>query len=341
MRIRISFLVAVLLLPLAAYAGGNVNRDMLLASDGTLYTVDSVAPDTLKDVATSAAHVLTLTIQKGKKSTTVPVPASLTDGYHFTPALAYDADSKTVFIFWEIMRDGGFASDLAFSSYHDGTWGTAATLDSIAWDLRQNLRIAITRSTETKDEDGNVKSIPEVTVHAVWWEVSGSSEWARYAMLTIGNGNVVATHVQDLTDFTAAKGVAAVNGTDEQEFLRHPGVFESPNHATVDIVFGDMASDTLHRITMKPVAVEGRLRIPIGRNEHPLPTVHAQSTHTSGDASAISTASDNLAFYSSTADAMEYYVLKNGKWASQSVALGGVVTRDAAVDALRRMLASE
>ncbi len=71
-----------------------------------------------------------------------------------------------------------------FCSYQQRRVGKRSDTRQRRLGSSKNLRIAITRKTEQTDANGDVTLIPEVTVHAVWWEQSGSAEWARYAMLT-------------------------------------------------------------------------------------------------------------------------------------------------------------
>jgi hypothetical protein len=339
MRTRILLAFATLLFPLVAYAATTTDRDILLTSDGTLYTAESVSPEGLSNIQTTSTRILTLTIQNGESATSTPVPASLSGGAHVHPALAYDAETATLFLFWEAGGNNGLSTELFFCSYHDGKWGVPTALASAGLTLRRNLRIAITTNTDRLEDDGTHTQLREITVHAVWWEDPGGTQNARYAMLTISSGNVAAIHVQDLGDFMVTKSSPA-NGTDDQELLRHPAVFESPNHSTVDVVFGDLATNALHRVTLQPVA-QGRLRIPIGRGDQQLPPILGVVLSNTNDVSATSTSPDNLAFYANTDGAMRYFVLKNGVWTSRSVALNEKVTGDAVVDALRRMLSSD
>lgn len=340
LRITLIATALALLCPLLLRAD-SMERDVLLASDGTLYTVESVPSESLSGVKATSTHALVLTVQNGNDSTIVPVPASISDGYHFAPALAYDTATKTLFIFWETMRNGGFTSDLSFCSYRNGVWGNAATLDSVAWDLREHLRIAITRKTEQRSATGDVTLLPEVTVHAVWWQQSGSTEWARYAMLPTDNGNVRtdSIRVQNLFDFVS-KPEADSDRPSDNELLRHPVVVESPEHDTVDVVFGDVRRDSMHHVTLKPVA-NGRLRIPIGVKDGSIPTPAAVFDSTTA-ISGVSSADGSIAFYFSTPKTMSYLLYKNGGWSPlRSLPLSGKLSSEAAVDALRRMMDSE
>lgn len=330
-------IVVLMLLPLAAWADP-VDRDILLTQDGTVYTIESASAQDVPSLFTPSQRILMMTVQKGTTTTTIAVPASLNGGWHANPALAYDSDSNTIFIFWEAARNNGLASDLLVCSYQNGKWGFATALDSIDWDLRENLHIAITKKTEQMAADGTKTSIPEVTVHAVWWQQSGHGEWARYAMLTMDKGNVSSIQIQNLSDFLARAENPAANPTDN-EILRHPVILESAAHDSVDVVFGDVAANTMHRLTLKPVA-NGRLRIPIGVREG---SVHAPIANVVSSTNVSAFASnDSLAFYFTTGQAMNYLLYKDGEWSPmRSIALNDKITRDTAVEALRRMASSQ
>jgi hypothetical protein len=348
---RIAVALALVLLPLAAMAEAP-DRDLLLTNDGTLYAAESMfAQNAPGIVQTSSTRVLTLTVQNGSSTRSTTVPASLSGGWHVNPALAFDNDSKTLFIFWESVQQGGLASSLLFCSYQDGRWSEPTALDNADWDLRHNLRIAVTRHVESVDKAGKVTSVPGLTVHAVWWQENGYAQWARYAMITIEKGNVASSDIPlfNLNTFTpSSHGNGNGNGgpaKTAQELLRHPAIFESAGHDTVDIVFGDVDTKSLHRLTIKPsfqVKDDGRIRIPIGVKNPEIGAPEAISLDASFPVSALSTGSDNVVYYFGTTQALSYVMYKDGRWsAMRSIALNDRVTRDTAVDAIRRMVSAE
>lgn len=330
------FIALALLLPLAAF-GETVERDVLLTGDGTLYTVESQFTRADQSQIQSTSY-LTLTSQVGTESKTEFVPVTLTGGSHGEPALAYDSETKTLFLFWA--QGHGRSSDLLFTTYQDGKWGKVTSLDSIDWDLRHNLRIALTRKTEdTSAGDGRKVVIPEINVHATWWEEGRESEWARYAMITLDHGDVSSISVMNLNNLLGHVDPVAEKPS-KNELLRHPAVFESNGHDTVDIVFGDIKTDKLHRITVKPGIMAGKIHIPIGKDhEVPTPTAISMSIDNVG---AVSSGSDNLAYYFSSDNAVKYVVFKDGVWSSlRSMPVSDKLSTDGAVNALRRMLNSE
>jgi hypothetical protein len=346
---RIAVALALLLLPLAAMAEAP-DRDLLLTNDGTLYAAESMfAQNAPGIVQTSSTRVLTLTVQNGSSTRSTTVPASLSGGWHVNPALAFDNESKTLFIFWESVQQGGLASSLLFCSYQDGRWSEPTALDNADWDLRHNLRIAVTRHVESTDKDGKVTSVPGLTVHAVWWQENGYAQWARYAMITIEKGNVASADIPlfNLNTFSPSSAADGSGGPAKtaQELLRHPAIFESAGHDTVDIVFGNADTKSLHRLTIKPsfkVVADGRIRIPIGVKDREIGAPEAIALDASSAVSALSSGSDNVVYYFGTAQALSYVMYKDSQWSTlRSIALNDRVTRDTAVDAIRRMVSAE
>ena len=157
-------------------------------------------------------------------------------------------------------------------------------------------------------------------------------------MITVDHSDVTVDNVQNLTDFVSHAD-PFLETPSPQEMLRHPAIFESANHDTVDVVFGDPRTDKMHRVTLKPV-VQGRIRITVPKDRDlPTPTASISSTST---VSAISTGSDNIAYYFASNDSVKYLLFKNGQWSDvRSISVNDRFTSDAAVNALRRMLSSE
>jgi hypothetical protein len=339
---RFVLAIALLVLPAIAFAQ-SADRDMLLTSGGTLYTLDSVFAQDYPNVQTASWRFLILTTQKGAAApTTSIVPESLLPGVHMMPALAYDSDSDTLFVFWEKAPDNGISSDLAFCSYQNGTWSPATSIDVADLHVRHNLRIGVTKTYEGRDKDGNTVLLPGLTVHAVWWDDSGSSESAGYAMLTIEKGVVTGIQIRSLmklVDTTPTPFPVAADFS--REILRHPALFESPAHDTVDIVFGDFTTNGFHRLTLKPV-LDGRLRVPVGvRNKDFGPPLNFNSTST-GRISAISPDRDHLLFYFGTKTAINYFLFKESAWSPEnSIAISDKLSAESAVDVIRRMLSQQ
>src|SRR5438270_6708960 len=251
-------ILLVALVPLAAFAD-TADHDIVLTDDGTLYTVESTFAKDVAGLKTASERVLTLTVQHGSDApTTTVIPATTNGGWHVYPALAYDAPTKTLFIFWEAAFSTFQNTELDFCSYHDGTFNAAASLDSAHWAARENLRIAITRTSQQLNDDGTTTTVPETTVHAVWWEDNGGAEWARYAMITVDQGAAAAIHVQDLGQFVNGAGSAPTPSADaSRELLRHPSVTETRTHDSVDVVFGDTNFVTLRRVNIHPTIQGG------------------------------------------------------------------------------------
>jgi hypothetical protein len=312
-------------------------RDVLLTADGVVYTVDAVHDGGVEDGR--SPYYLTLTEQNGDERSTATVPGSLTGGAHSHPALAYDNDSETLFLFWQETLYRGLSSRLLFASLHDGVWSDVTALDSVDWKLRRNLRIAVTRSIETAGENGQRALAPQVVVHAVWWEETGYGEWARYAMLGIDNGVVTSRDFRYLVEFTGAsidRTAPLVNAT-PNEVLRHPAVFANGSRDSVEVLFGDATTNSIHRIRLKPV-LDGRVRIPIGVRGTNMRSASLDMASEGRAAAVVDEGS--VAIYTLDENRMRYIVYRDGSWSQQrSVALSNDLNAHTAVDALRRMIA--
>lgn len=336
---RLAIILALALLSVPATASELFDRDVLLTPDGVLYTVTTVRAEGAPTAHRSPFY-LSLTVQNGDKRSAASVPATLTGGAHSNPALAYDSESETLFLFWQETQSI-LSSRLLFASLHDGVWSEVSELDSVDWKLRRNLRIAVTRTIETTNHDNERMQVPQVVVHAVWWEESGYGEFARYAMLGIDNGVVTSKEFRYLVQFTGSsidKTNSVSTGT-TNEVLRHPIVVTAPSRDAVDVVFGDAAANALHRLRIKPV-LDGRVRIPIGVRGRNMRQIQLDVA-ADGRASAVID-DDTVTLYTVTDKSVDYAVYRDGRWSPQrSIALSREISAATAVEALRRMAAAQ
>jgi hypothetical protein len=336
-RLLIAF--ALVLLPAALFAQV-ADRDMLLTQEGTLYTIESQAND--GSMPADVNQFLRLTIQRGNEMTSTVVPESLTAGFHWRPALAFDSESKTLFVFW-LKMPNGMSSELLLTSYANGKWQKAVSIDNQPYHLRYNLRIGITRRVAQLQRDGSLSDIPALLVHAVWWEESGAGETARYALLTIDKGTVTDVELHDLTEF-AAVGDSIYNAPANfnPEILKHPAIIEGPTANAVDVIFGDTNTNTVNRVTLRPIA-DSRIHIPVGRKPGEgggrIPAPLSFEANWSGRISTIVGRDGKLLFYNTTRETVSYIVYSNGVWSSiRSLPINDRLSPDAAATALGRMI---
>ena len=261
-------------------------------------------------------------------------------GTNWRPALTYESDSKAVFVFW-IGQVNGMSSRLLFTSYRDGKWAPAVSIDDQQYTYRYNLRIAITRHVSTLQPDGSWADAPALLVHAVWWEdAGGNREKARYALFTIENSRVTNYEIHDLLGLAQIPDMAyAVDEKFNSEILRHPAIIEGTN--SVDVIFGDSDRMSMNRLTLKPIA-DGRIHIPIGtRGGRPFPPPQSFSAAWTGRISTIGSGPD-LVMYNTTRDATGYVMYSNGKWSEvRTLPLSENFSADAAAAALYKMLTAQ
>ena len=331
---RLLLVVALLIAP--ALMAQGTDRAVLLAPNGTVYTVESKAGDT---TGASASRYLALTIQNGANVIHTNVPASSKGGNNWQPELAYDAVSDTLLVFWLRSPNTILATnELLFCTFQNGKWNEATSVEDVPYHFRYNLRVGVTRTVQQTDESGNVRQVAGLTVHAAWWDESGASENARYAMLTVVNGVVTDTYVRDLIDFVSTADLRQFTIDDSaKDLLRHPVVFESPDHDTVDVVFGDLQMNVVHRLTLKPV-LQTRVRIPIGIRDTTYPGPKHNMIGTTG-VSAVSGSPESLAYYSVADGQVKYMMFDNGVWGdAKSIAITNELSAESAVAALKRMV---
>jgi len=333
---RVLLTLALLIAPVLY--GRAIDRAVLLAPTGTLYTVESKVNDSSSSI--TSTRYLTLTILSGQNVIKTNVPASISGGNSWQPELAFDSDSNTLFVFWLHSQNSILgASKLLFCTFQNDRWNAASAIDDVPYHFRYNLRVGMTRSVQAVDsENGGTRQIPALTVHAAWWDESAIGEVAHYAMISVDRGVVTDIYRRDLSDFVNGANLRSFDlNENEREILRHPIVFESQDHDTIDIVFGDVTTNTIHRLTIKPV-LDTRIRIPIGIREASYPAPRHQMT---GDSrvGAIATSPDQLVYYYTAGSEIKYLRFENGAWASEkSIALTSEVSAEAAIAALGRLV---
>lgn len=340
---KIVFAVLMLVASTAAFAQ-QADRDVLLTPDGTLYAIEAENAPT-NSANEPDSRFLTLTIQQGDTTTRTKVPASVSNGINLRPSLAYDSDSKTMFVFWLHIPNNVLSSELYLASYQKGVWGRAIAIDSRPNEIhfRANLRVAVTKHVSQLQEDGTYADAPATLVHVAWWEDTGAREGARYALLSIDKGTIASVETHELSEFVQPAKPAEVGEDFNREILRHPAIIDSGASNSVDVVFGDTTSNTFHRVTLKPIA-DGRLHIPIGnRGNHPsIPAPNAFSASWSGHVGTISGRDGSLVFTNSTADAVTYVMYADGKWSSvKKLSTGEKLSADAAIALVAKMVNAE
>lgn len=328
---RLLLAFALLLFPLTLLAQA-ADRDVLLASDGTLYTIESTF-----DANGDSNRTLQLTIRQGANTTYTFVPESLNGGHNIRPTLAYDNATKTLFVFW-IGQPNAMSSSLNFASYRDGQWQPAVTFDDQPYHFRYNLRIGITRHVSQLQKDGTYSDVPALLVHAVWWEASDlNTEQARYALLTIDNGSISSFEIHDLSEFAVAPDAPFnVDASFNPEILRHPAIIEGTD--SVDVVFGDTVTHAINHVTLRPIA-DTRIHIPIGRGGKPLAPPKSFSAPWTGRISMATGTEGKLAFYNMSSNGVSYILFSDGDWSDvKTITTNSALTSDAAVAALNKML---
>jgi hypothetical protein len=327
-----------------------VDRDVLVTPDGTVFTVEQQTPSDSSGVA--ATNFLQLSIQNGAHETQrLIIPESLQAGFHSDAVLAYDAASKTLFVLW-VHVPNGMSSELLLASYRDGKWERAMSIDSRAYDNHLNLRLGITRRISQLQKDGTYADAPALILHALWWDSNAHGEEARYAMFPIENGmaSKESVEIHSLEEFVGDnEPVNAVDANFNSEILRHPAIVSSPMQDSVDVVFGDTKNNSIHKVTLHPIA-EHRAHIPVGigggnpgGGGRPVNLIAPASfsANWQGPITVIERG-DRLVFANATDKALNYLTYSDGTWSDvKSIALSNKLTVDTALSAVDKMVSSQ
>jgi hypothetical protein len=336
---RLLLALTLVLAASAAYAQVG-DRDVLLTSDGTLYTIDVQS----KDSAGSATNYLSLTVQQGKSVTRTAVPETIDNGLNWLPALAFDSDSKTLFVFWLSRPATSLSRYLFVASLHDGKWQPAVAIDNHPSDLslRSNLRIGITRQLAQVQQDTSTSDVPALLLHCVWWEDAGRGEEARYALLTVDKGIATVADIHSLSEFVTPSAPVEVAANFNADILRHPAVLDGPTPDAIDVVFGDTTTNSFHHTTLRPIA-DGRIHIPIPyHGDRPFPGPATFSFDWSGRVTTIAGHDNRIVMASTTSDAVSYIMYAKGAWTTlRSINTDDRLTSDGALAALTRMAAGQ
>lgn len=319
-RLILSFLI------IAATTVGIEAQQSVLASDGTLFTVSTTAPE---------ANHLELRIQRDDKVTTEAIPGSNNGSFYANPVIAHDPVSGSVFVFW-LRHLGTMSSHLAFAyRTSEGEWSEPKEFGA-PFIFREHLRMAVTG--RVRSENGVMAPDAAISVHLAWWEFDSHTgkEAARYAMLPIEDGVVADVIEADLTAFVDPKAL----GPDDLEpsVLRQALMNTSATRDSVLITFGDIDTRSLHQVRFHPTKVvsDTRIRIPIGRSEG---GIGAPRFPVAADARVEGIQADGgLVLYVSLADKLHYVTLKHGKWSAvRSIAVDAVTTQEVALKAIQRL----
>lgn len=334
---KLLLVLALVFLPTLAVAK---ESQTLLAPDGTFYIIEQHDGHDTNDADNKSKQYLVLTTRRGASEPVEQViPATTTKGAHGSATMAYDADSKMLFVLW-LHETGTTSSELLLASLDaNGNWSEPASFGA-RYNERRNLTIAVTRKIFDMDV---LRSVPAVTVHASWWEWDGQyGGWsARYAMLPIENGEVVEPSVYELGQFLQIdRNVAPAEG-DASDVLERPMLFPAATQDSVRVIFGDLQTNQLYSGVIRPSRLpqtNGRLRVPVGRREGGFsgPRLHV---HSGSQMGSIYVDSSRFAIYVGEEKSVRYVVLRNGTWSEErAIALDAQITERVAIDAIRNLV---
>jgi hypothetical protein len=337
MKRLLSFAFSILVA--ASVSAASQDRDVVLSPDGTVYSIESVfTRDT--DVSSPAVKILRLTAQSGDSVESTYVPATLKGGMNFEPSLAYDDASGTLFVFWQ-KRPNPTSSELLLSSYRDGQWSEATSISAAILNIRYNLRVV----TSSFVDPARDNAPHQLVVHVAWWEQTGYGEEAHYALLTMNGGKVVGIEQRRLLDYVTNHGAppATLDPAFDRSFFRNISMVENSTHDGVEILFADWDYNRLHHVGITPLRDNGVIRVPGGVSRGEIPAPRTPLISDSAKISSIADPSrERAAFYAVNDNTVQYLLLKDGQWGiPRTINRNDTVTLDVALDAIRRLMASE
>jgi hypothetical protein len=341
MKTRILILVFAALL--VAAAGQAQDASVALTPDGALYSIESEPYS--KDGQSGTR--LVLVEQRDGESTTTVIPATALGGSHTDAALAWDQESATLFVFWKKMPNP-FSSELLFCSFRDGEFTEPFSVEEGTFHLRFNLQIAVTHWV--REEGETVTRARGLNLHAIWWDQTGYGEAARYAMLTIGQGEVDRIFISDLIDFVGDHRQTEPFELPEgfnRVIFRAAGVSTTPDQSGIHVTFGDWAGNRFQTVDVFPVRGDGVLTVPMGvwRGDLNPPTRVFHDVVFANSVPSVlhgPTGSNGMVFYSwDDEDQLHYTVQNQGGWSAiRTIATGERVSRGAAMSGVRSLLAA-
>ncbi|HVR43654.1 MAG TPA: hypothetical protein VMS56_09440, partial [Thermoanaerobaculia bacterium] len=298
-------------------------------------------------IEVASSRVLKLSMDFEDTSRFTYVPESLMGGRHQDPALLFDPESGTLFVFW-VRHTSPTNGELMVASLRDDVWTAAVPIDAGVFRFQQNLSVAVTRLARAEEaEQPDSELVRAVGVHLVWWEENGYGQIAKYALLQLEQGVLRKVSVGDLLEFAPERNPipAAIENPAARDLLRHPTVTETPRQSSVEIVFTDWDTNRLQRVDVVPVASNGVLTVPIGvwRGEIPAPEVAFATTGSTGRVSAVldPTGRNRLVLYERSEGRIEYIQFDGTSWSAvRSIGLERV-SEEGAVGALRKLLAAQ
>ena len=147
------------------------------------------------------------------------------------------------------------SSDLVFCSYQNGKWSEATSVDSANYHYSHNIQIGVTRKVDQIDEKGDRTS--RRRPHRPRGVVGRHGPQRVGALRDAHDRQRHADRHPDrrplaLHERLAAKfrPVERPSSTTRSSATRRS--FESNAHDTVDVVFGDLITNNMHRVTIKP-----------------------------------------------------------------------------------------
>jgi hypothetical protein len=324
---RFLFTVAIVLIAASAFAADAADRDVLITSDGSVFSIITHQSED------GLSTWLQLNAQVGEHTTELVVPESAR-GVNGLPTLAFDSDTKTLYVVW-MRQPNSTTSELLVTNYNldTGKFDQATVIDSGPV-VRSNVTIRFTRQIQMVQRDNTIADTPALILHAAWWQKGPWGESPNYAVMALAGGFSSVPDVHDLTEFTGARDAAdPIDG----DFMRHVALVAGPTPNSVDAIFSDSRTKSFYRMTLRPIA-DTRVHITVGVKGPKLGGPRGLSFDWAGRTGTVVSGDGNTVIFTNTTDdTVSWVTLRDGQWLPvQSLKLSDKLTASMALSALAK-----
>lgn len=247
-------LVFGLLLPFAAPAAGEGNRDAAVGADGELYMVRAGSYGDLfpeESLVEPGNPVLALElVHPDQQREVLLIPDTEGADLEDSASVLFEDDSETLFVLWQT-KINTIHSRLNLVGFHDGRWTENIEISGSPFGWKSSPQLAITRDRFNAEEhDGAPRTWSRTVVHLIWWEEGATGPRVLYTPVVLIDGEYTGWNpVYRLDDLALAPGapLAAPN----YALAQAPRIEVGANGQTVVIGFVPAAGGELVTVALE------------------------------------------------------------------------------------------
>ena len=347
-RRRVSKIILGALAAFVLASSVSAEERTLLTADGTLYHVQSGFYRDLEPQGTSAQPG-DFVLRWDSRDQSGAVQSGLIPGTNNRDPkdqmdLAYDSVSQSLVLVWNDRLQ--VLNSIAFAIFQKGIWTQSQLLPSGVFSFASNPRILIThQQTMDSDAEGNDVVANRSIISMIWWEDSFKPR-ARFAPIFVEGGSFNLSDIQ-IYDLPELVGSQSIEQTAilENPLFATPTIQQEGLSSSVLATFGDVATQSIHvvrigfpsdfRHVIDPM--HGRhVPVILGHSGSPLLLAVPPTPIRLG--TIVGSSYFPTVYWQSDPDHVNFSVSNGTSWTdTRSLALGGPITADAAIDLIRRM----